>query len=59
MIDPELELILVAKARRMGVPVNALKEVIAMRIVDGDTEEDPVAMVLSVSNRDIERLYDH
>ncbi|AXY00946.1 hypothetical protein D1115_06595 [Vibrio alfacsensis] len=59
MIDSELQLILAAKARRLGVSISVIQQVIAERIVDGDTEEDPVTMVLSVTNRDIERLHNN
>ena len=59
MIDTELELILYAKARRLGVSVHSIKEVIAAKIVDGETDEPALEMVLSVSKRDIERLYDN
>lgn len=50
MIVQELEMILNARARRMAVEV---------KVVDGDMEEGPVVMVLSVNNRDIELLNDN
>ncbi|MDD1782958.1 hypothetical protein LRP49_17435 [Enterovibrio sp. ZSDZ35] len=56
MIDAEMKIILTAKARSMGVSVETIKQVIAARIVNGETEEDPVSMVLSIDDRDLKCL---
>ncbi|MBC7001715.1 hypothetical protein BIZ37_04015 [Photobacterium sp. BZF1] len=56
-MSDELELIVKAKARRLGVSVNLLREAIAIKIVDGcDFEEDPIVTVLSITLKDLEQI---
>lgn len=56
----EVERLIKAKARRLNVSVDTLKDVIADRVVASECDEDIASIVLSLSDGDIaefSRLY--
>ncbi|MBC7001772.1 hypothetical protein BIZ37_04335 [Photobacterium sp. BZF1] len=49
----DFEILMTAKAKQLGISIEQLRVAIANRVVAGESEEDPVSLLLSITERDI------
>lgn len=50
----DFEILITAKANQLGISSEQVRIAIANRLVAGDIEEAPVALLLSITERDIQ-----
>ena len=49
----DFEILITAKANQLGVSTERLRMAIASRVVAGEADEDPVSLLLSITEQDV------